>query len=489
MKNNAILFWSSILFLLGNFIISCTSFPSQTEPTISIPEKFSASGDNPRPDKWWLSFKDPRLDHLIDQALGNNLNLKSVWNRLTQAEAVARKARANLYPTLDARVGASRSQTFGDTATSDVRRQVKSFNNFSFGWVAGYELDLWGRIRSSKEAARMDLKATREDLQAAAITLSAQVAETWYSLVEQNAQLELLVHQLQTNEQIRELVTFRFRRGLVGATDVLQQRQLVESNRGEMITAESRVKVLEHQLAIFLGQAPDVQVTDRVTQLVKLPPLPDTGIPADLIKQRPDIRQAYYKLLAADRRMAAALADRFPRLSLSGQADTSGDHIRDLFDNWLATVAANLVAPLFDGGNRKAEVQRTRAVAVEALNAYGQVILDSLGEIENALIQEKKQQELIDSLRKQLELSKLVIERIRDNYTHGAIDFLRVLDALLTNQSLERQQLEAHRELIQFRIALCRALGRSWEMDHPEKMSFSFKNPSQRIDQATKASL
>lgn len=466
----------TFLLLLVTFLVSCTTMPSKIESPIEVQEKFSASGESPLPDKWWTSFNDPTLNRLIDRALGNNLRLRSVWDRLAQSEAVGRKAGADFFPTLDLQGRAFRSEARGGGSTADVRRQTTSFSNFSLGLVAGYELDLWGRIRSNQDAVELDIQASAEDLQSAAITLSARVAETWYRLVEQYGQLELLSIQLLTSEQVLELVTLRFRRGKVNATDVLQQRQFIESIRGEILVSESRAKVLEHQLAILLGQSPDSPVAERVIQLVPLPPLPDTGLPADLVQRRPDIRQAYFKLLAADRRVASAISERFPRISLSLQIDSSSDRVSDLFNNWLTTLAANLVTPLFDGESRKAEVDRRRAVTSQNLHEYAQIILDSLGEIEDALIQERKQQALIVSLNKQIALSKQVTERIRDRYAHGAVDYLRILDVLLTNQSLERNLLEAHRRLIEFRIALYRALGGGWEMTPPGHASIIFKN-------------
>ena len=188
-----------------------------------------------------------------------------------------------------------------------------------------------------------------------------------------------------------------------------------------------------------------------------------------MIQRRPDIRSAYYAVLATDSDLAAAIADRFPSLSLTAGVDTSGAHTRDLFNNWLATIAANLVAPIIDGGLRKAEVDRTRAVASEALHTYGQTILDALGEVEDALVQEQRQRDYIASIDKQLTLAGQVIESVRDRYLQGTVDYQRVLDALLSHQELQRSHLTAKRDLVQYRIDLCRALGTGWTLDRPEE--------------------
>jgi len=451
-----------LLAIVAILLSGCSMATQDLKTPLAVPAQFSESGTSPLPDKWWESLEDPVLSGLIDQALANNFNLKTSWDRLNQAEAMARSVGADLFPSLDAEVENSRNRFREDGETDEG-------HNYSLGLSASYELDLWGRIRSSRDAAAFEAQASAQDLQAAALTLSAQVAGTWYQLVEQYGQLDILSEQIVTNNQVLELVTLQFRTGQVGIADMLQQRQLVESNQGEKTQVAAQAKVLEHQLAILLGFAPGQLAIPRDTTLIDLPTMPETGLPAELIKHRPDIRSAYCTVQAADRDLAAAIADRFPRLSLTTGVDTSGVHTRDLFDNWLATLAANLVTPIIDGGLRKAEVDRTRAVASEALHTYGQTILDALGEVEDALAQEQHQRDFIASLDKQLTLAVQVIERVRDRYLQGTMDYQRVLDALLSQQTLQCSLLTARRYLVQDRIDLCRALGTGWALEQPKQ--------------------
>ena len=466
--------WTRALLLAIVVILlsGCSMAIHDFKTPLAAPAQFSESGTSPLPDKWWESFDDPVLNGLIDQALANNFDLKTAWDRLTQAEAEARGAGADLFPTLDADAGTSKTRFRESGQTGDS-------SSYTLGLTASYELDLWGRIQSSRDAAAFDAKAGKEDLQTAALTLSAEVADTWYQLVEQYGQLDILNDQIDTNNQVLELVTLQFRTGQVGIADMLQQRQLVESNQGEKTTVLARIKLFEHQLAILLGYSPLQSVAPRVSELVNLPLMPQTGLPAELIQRRPDIRSAYYDVQAADSDLAAAIADRFPRLSLTAGVDTSGAHTRELFDNWLATLAANLATPIIDGGLRKAEVDRTRAVASEALNTYGQTILDALGEVEDALAREQHQRDFIISLDKQLELAGQVIERVRDRYLQGTVDYQRVLDALLSQQTLQCSILTAKCDLVQDRIALCRALGTGWALEQPKQNQ---SNASTTID-------
>ena len=250
------------------------------------------------------------------------------------------------------------------------------------------------------------------------------------------------------------------------STDLLE-RFLQELMRG--------TKVLEHQLAILLGRAPGDLSLEYPETLPVLPPLPQAGLSLELVRRRPDVRAAELRVQAADRRVGAAIADCFPRLGLTVGAETSAEQVRDLFDNWLANIAANLAGPLFDAGLRQAEVERTRAVVSEQLNSYGQVVLTALKEVEDALVQESKQAEYVASLERQLDSSAKAAAQTLENYTKGTMDFTRYLTTLLSHQQLQRKYIMAKRDLILYRIDLYRALAGSWELPRPPRAKVSGK--------------
>lgn len=452
------------IVLMPVMLASCASVPRRGPVTDAVPSAFSASGEMSVKPRWWLSLQDTTLNRLMDQALGDNLSLKGAFARLAQAEAMARRERASRFPSLDAQAGATRVNR------SDAGPGIQEGNTLTVSGAASYELDIWGRVRSLSDAAALDYQGRAEDLDAAALTLSAQVALTYYQLVEQQAQLTLLADQLASNEQVLELVTLRFRRGRVSATDVLRQRQSAESFRGQISLASGRRAALEHALAVLLGRGPREKVLSADAYMfAPLPPLPETGVPADLIRQRPDTRRAFLSLQAADRRAAAAVAARFPRISLSGQVSTSGESSGDLFHNWVTNLGANLLLPLFDAGRRKAEVDRSQALTTELLHTYEQIVLNALREVEDALVQEQRQHQYLTSLESQLSMSQKVIDRTRDNFTSGAATYLQVLDALRTHQQLERSVLTGRRGLLSNRIELYRALGGGFGVMADEK--------------------
>jgi NodT family efflux transporter outer membrane factor (OMF) lipoprotein len=455
----SILFAAAVLLGAG-----CVTAPRAVEPPLRPSGTFSRSGADPLPDRWWEHFADPQLDTLIARALTNNFSLRAAWARLDQARALAAREAAGLRPSLSISAEAARIREQRAAATDPAATDgAVDRTELSLGASAAYELDLWGGIRSAREAARLDARADAAALAAAAITLSAETASAWYALTARNATRALLERQLQTNLDSLALLETRFRRGSVDASDVLQQRQLVESTRGDLIRVRAEAAVLGVRLAVLLGADPTAFAPPAESDLVALPPLPATGLPAELVVRRPDVRAAALAVQAADRRAAAAVADRFPALRLTGRAAATGDALSTLFDTWLTSIAAGLAAPVLDGGARRAEADRARAVTAERLHAYGQTVLTALGEVEDALARETMLRRELASVAEQIALSEQVVERTRNSYIGGATDYLRVLNARLTQQGLERSRIGLRLELLNARIGLCRALAGGWE--------------------------
>ena len=477
---------SSISLLLLSMLCvlilaSCATRKMDVKPSTGLPETFSLQGEFPLPEKWWTAFEDERLNNLIEEALTDNFSLMAAWDRLNQARALATRAGADLLPSLDGSGSASRKRSVSETvigtspdgassaagSEAGTKKDTSYSNSFSLGLIANYEIDLWGRIRSSREAALLDVAASKEDVHAAAMTLSADIARIWFRLIEQNGQMRLLDEQNNTNQKQLEIITLKFRRGQASATDVLQQRQLVESNRGERILAQTSIDVLANTLDVLTGKAPGTFDMDEPETLPVVASLPETGLLADWLRRRPDVRAAEYRVMAADKRVGEAIANMFPQFSISVKADTSSSEAGDLFINWASTLAANVVAPLFEGGARRAEVRRSRAVVSERLHTYTQVVLTSLREVEDALAQETGQALYLESLYKQIEFARISTEQVLDNYTKATMDFTRYLTTLLSYQNLQRKVLEAERNRVLYRIDLYKSLSGSWWLENP----------------------
>ncbi len=465
----------------GLFLIFCgcrNKRPAQSLP-LAIPEAFSHSGKETAPEKWWEAFADKKLNALTEQALAGNLRLRAAWDRLEQANAVARKATAGTFPQITAGAAAARTVLENKDSTRPgstppgsppVSGWVRTYgNNFNLNLAASYELDLWGRLRGNKRASAANAAASAEDLQVSAITIAAEVSRTWFELLKSRAELKLLLGQLKTNADHLALMDMRFKGGQIPAVDLLRQRQQLEAVRSEVPLVKMRLETLEHQLAILSGRPPKAGNIPSGDQLPALPHPPKTGLPAQLINRRPDISSAFLRLTASNAQVAVAVADRFPKISLSASADTSGIKIEDLFKNWLGSLAGNILAPIFDAGGRRAEVRRARAASSEALHNWGQKILEALGEVENSLSAEKWRQEHYSETLSRLTLARTLTTLARKRYNNGTTDYLPVLLALKSQQTLERAELEGRLALLYQRIALYRALGGGWSMKPPEK--------------------
>jgi NodT family efflux transporter outer membrane factor (OMF) lipoprotein len=427
-------------------LLGACGLPSEPGAEMTLPGAFSGDGVEAVPDRWWRAFDDAKLDALERRALTQNFTLESAWQRLRQAEAVARREGSNLLPDLDAFAEGRASRGNGGT------------EELGFGLSAAYEVDLWGRIRSRVEAGQFRARAGLADYRAAALTLSAEVARTWYARVESWEQRDLIKRQIDTNEKILRQLEVRLGEGRGRSVDLLRQRQLVRATREQLAAAEADIGVLGNRLAVLQGRAADGAIGATERTLPELPPPPQTGLPVDLVQRRPDVLRAFHRLRAADAELAAAVSDRYPRLNLGTSLSASDGDVSELFDNWIASVAGDLVAPVFDAGERAAEVRRARARRAELLADYSGAVLVAIREVEDSLVRERKQRERITELKGQLELAGRSYRRLLNEYLNGASDFIDVLTSLTEEQQLQRDLLTARRNLIEFRIGLYRAL-------------------------------
>jgi NodT family efflux transporter outer membrane factor (OMF) lipoprotein len=405
--------------------------------------------------RWWETFNDNQLNTLVETALANNYSLQQSWARLKQARALAFKSGAALYPDLALNSAAS----VGRRRTSNGQTATDSVESYALGLSSNYEIDLWGRIKSEKEAAALSAAASKQDLNAAALTLTANVAGRWIGVLSQRMQKQLLEQQLQANKTLEELVELRFRKSLASALDVFQQRQLVAQSRAQIPLVERSERHLLNELAVLLGRTP-FEIPRITSHSFDLPgDVPVTGIPVQLLSARPDIQAAMDRLEAADWNVAAAKADRLPNLRLSADATFQADGVDLLWDNWFLNLLGNLTAPLLDGHRRKAEVDRLEAVVEENLAAYRQTILTAVREVEDALVGEKKLREYLEGLRAQLSAAQNALNEARSRYRNGLIDYLPVLTQLLSVQNLERTIIQRNADLLVARVNLHRALG------------------------------
>ncbi|MEM1223054.1 MAG: efflux transporter outer membrane subunit [Verrucomicrobiota bacterium] len=413
---------------------------------------------------WWIEFENPQLSELIDLALSENFSIATFEARIREAEAVARQTGAERLPQLDidgdAGQRANNAPGLGD-AIDDTRFATTA------GLAASWEIDLFGRITSARKAALREVEATDADLEAARLSLSARVATEFYRAVEQRLLLVLLEAQAESDEAFLELTKLRFRKGVTDRVDVVRQQALLAETRSLIPLTRASLREAENSLDALLGGPADAKA--RVTSdFPVIGKLTSTGVPADLILYRPDLRALQLRLEAIDFETAEAIADRLPRLQLTAALDyASGPETTTASSSALA----GILAPILDGGRRAAVVNERQAEYDAALAEFTEAFLGAIAEVENLLFRSTQQNERVEQLAARVGFLREALELSRDRYDNGLVDFLAVLTALEDLQDTERELIDAQGEQIQLRIDLQRAIGGSLGTENASPLS------------------
>ena len=420
--------------------VGCTTF-KPPERTVIVPDTpttyslYTEKDSGPGP--WWRSFGSAELDTLVDTALSGNFDIRTAWARLKQAQASVRNIRSNRLPTATYQVGLDQSR---QPVQGDAGDAVQTDSTaYSIGAGASYEVDLWGRLKALRQVEELDMAAAREDLEAAAVTVAAAVVDSWINIMSTRRQIAILEKQIEINRNLLQLQQLRFANGKADALDISQQREALAAAKAKLPLLQLSEKQALNALAVLIGRsgAQNLAVTEQ--ELPDLIPLPATGLPADLLSSRPDIRAAGLRLTSADWQVSAARADRLPNLTLSANALFSTDSVGLLFNNWIASLAAGLTGPLFDAGARSAEVERSRAMAEEYVAGYARTVAQAIQEVEDSLATEQHQTEYIALLNDQLKASQSALKDAQIQYANGQDNYLNYLTAWTSIQDLERQ--------------------------------------------------
>ncbi|MFK7991399.1 MAG: efflux transporter outer membrane subunit [Sandaracinaceae bacterium] len=457
-------------------LLGCNLHPVSENPAppIELPDQFAQSAgdeappETPMSDRWWEAFGDPELNHLVDEALARNYQLGAAWARLEQAESVIQAQSSASWPQISAQLDVARRRQV--VVFGALGRQEFEVNSFGLSVPVSYEVDLWNRVGHSVAAAGFDALASRDDVEALALTLVANVVEAWLGLLQQRSLNALIGEQHHTNEIYAELVQLRFEHGLGTALDVYQQQQRTRATAAQLAQAQGNEEVARQQLAVLTGRMPgafrgQIGQLPEPTHMPAVPALPPTGIPADLLLRRPDVRAARRRVTAQDHRVGAAIADQLPRFNFQASIGLSSPSVEDLLSSFVWSLASSLLAPVLDGGRRAAEVRRNRAALRERVQTFAQTLLTAMLEVENALAQERQIAVQITHLDGQLEATRATLNEAQRRYREGLSDYLPVLTALSSVQGIEQQRLATERQFLSQRVQLARALGGTWTVD------------------------
>ena len=453
----------SVFFIAGCSLISPD--PAAQMP-LEVPDAYVHQTEDPRPQSgeanpdggWWLLFDIDELSDLIRTGLGANHDLNVLKARADQALADVKRDKSNPGPTLDYSLG--REQKYSQ---SKVRGQSSSSDHdhsYSVSLNAGYTLDLWGKNRADVNARELEYLAALQDLEDGALTLSTDIADIWVDIVSVRIRMQVLARQIEANRMTLKLQELRYINGMATALDVSQQRQALAQVLSAMPLLEKEEKQQGNALGLALGRTPGTPVAVSTTALPQTFLVAQPGIPADLLKNRADIRAARMRLDAAALDVKSAKADFFPELTLSASAAFSSGTLDLLFQNWVISLGAALAGPLLDGGARKAEIERTRAVVREEVNTYAKTVANAICEVEDALVAIDRQNAYIDLLEQQLSAVKVTLQDARVQYLNGQSSYLNYLSAWASMESLERQLVSEQAAYVKERIALYKVTGR-----------------------------
>ena len=418
-------------------------------------------------ERWWTLFGDPQLDALVDEALGANLDLRAAMARIDEARAALRLARSNLYPSLDAEAGASRSRR--SEATSLRQGPPFTSTTYDAGLQAAYEVDLWGRLAAGRAAADSSLLASRYAAETVRIALAAQVASTYFTLRAYDAELQLATETLATREENEKLQAQRFEAGLASEFEL----RLAQAERAAVAASvpalKSAIARSEAALALLAGRSPRAVFTPVVARGIDLqkiaaaPPVP-AGLPSDLLARRPDIRRAETELVAANARIGEARAQYFPRLTLTARFGGESADLSDLLTSparvW--SIAGGLLQPIVGAARIGAEVDAATARREQARIGYVQSVQAAFRDAHDALVAHRGAVETLaaqDARRTALARALALADA---RYKSGYSTYLEVLDAQRSLLEAERARLAAARDRQTALVDLYKALGGGW---------------------------
>ena len=461
-----------ILSLIGS-LTGCMVGPDYVRPKTKLePHWLDASNKhvkNHRPldYKWWKKFKDPELDKLIEQAYQQNLPLRVSALRILQARAQLAIAIGQQYPQsqeLFANIYGQKLSSGNPLGTG----LDSPFINYQGGFDAAWELDLWGKFRRDARAAGADLGSSEAEYDASLVSLEAEVARTYTTIRTYQRLLDLTRQNIKTQEQGLKIAQAQFRHGATTELDVTQARTLLESTRTTVPQLQTTLRQAENALCVLLGKPPGAIDLSQKKPGIPAPSIDvAVGVPADLLRRRPDVIAAEFSAMAQANRVGVAEAELYPAFSLVGNIGlqtTSRSSGVTLGNSYFYQAGPSVSWPIFNYGRIKSAVRVQDAKLQQSLVTYQNTVLEAAREVEDALTGSLRAQEAAASAEKAVAAAQQSVKLSMVQYQEGAVDYQRVLDserALLQEQTTLAQ---AHSDIATSRISLYKALGGGWQL-------------------------
>lgn len=423
--------------------------------------------DLPTLAEWWIALKDPILNGLIEQAIDRNLDIKEARARIREARAQLRASGAALLPAIDSAASATRSRG------SENRGSSHTTELYSIGFDASWELDLFGGTRRAVQAAAAELEVQEENLRDVLVTLLAEIALNYLDLRTYQERLRVTEENLASQEETADLAQMRRLAGLTDELAVEQSRYNLESTRSQVPVLRTGIEAAKNRLAVLTGIPPG-QLHEQLEAVRPVPaPPPEivVGVPAETLRQRPDVRKAERSLAAQTARIGVATADLYPRLKLFGSIGLESLSAGNLFDaaGLARSIGPSLSWPLFDAGAIRSNIEIQSALQEQALCQYESAVLGALEEVENALQGYQDELERQGTLTLAAEAARKAVELSRIKYQAGLTDFVSVLEAERSRLGFEDQMAESAGNVTANLVRIYKALGGGWNTLPPDK--------------------
>lgn len=459
-----------IKYIVFLFLAGCAVGPNYQTPEVALPESFGEFHQKDEVDelalkRWWTTFNDPLLDVLVHEALSQNYDLKIAVEKVNEVRALYQIEAADFYPKVDMTAEERRtriSQTLFDSRLLGPPYQ----NLYKVGFDASWEIDIFGKLRREKETAYYEYEAEINSARDVYITLLSELASTYIEIRSYQQRIALSKRDIYIQKELLALAESRFEAGLDSEIEPEQIRFSLEASEAILPELQTNYRHAIHRLAVLLGKPPQ-NLHDDFDELKPIPistaAIP-VGLPSDLLRRRPDIRQAERNLAASTANIGSAIADLFPRFSLLGNFGFESNRTNNWFKAKSRTwsFGPSMEWPILYFGRIRANIRVQNAKQQQALYQYEQTILTSLEDVENALVSYYKEDERVDRFEKQVDSANRTYQLTRDRYLSGLIDFSDLLDADRARIEAENNLVDSTQALSKNLVSLYKSLGGEW---------------------------
>ena len=465
---------------LALFLAGCSVGPDYKEPALAVPAAWTEAqqkGVDTRPAElthWWTAFEDPMLNSLVDRAVRSNLDLRVAEARIREARASRAVVASGAWPTVDTSGSYTRSRSSENAlnipsqggGASGIKLERNLFNA---GFDANWEIDVFGGVRRSVEAADAIIEATEYSRRDILVSLLGDVARNYIDLRGAQRRLAVARANLQTQQDSLDLTRVRFNAGLASDLDVARAEAQLNSTASQVPTLESLMKQSAYSLDLLLGLSPGALWKELESE-VAIPNLPAevlVGLPSDLLRRRPDIRIAERQLAAATAQIGSVVADLFPKFSLTGAAGLQSISASD----WLTagsrywSIGPTIRWPIFDAGRIRANIEIRNAQQEQAVNQYEQTVLAALGDVEKSLVNYAQEQVRYRTLSDAVAANRRAVQMAQELYIRGLNDYLNVLDTQRALYITETEMAQSEATMASNLVALYKALGGGWQVN------------------------